>query len=354
MKRVSSALAAALLMAMPAAAQERDCRDDRGNERCAAEAVAAQNRLFGLTDIAELNREGAYVRRAVFVDGYGNDLLAISFIRRRGEGPVLEMAAPHSANPRMAKLTAALSSRLWERAIAADRHFDRLLQPRPREESDDITVCLHGWLARVEASDPARQNPSYVNRFEMPAIMRTAMGSACADDLAMAYAFELAELALAAAPNCDLISEQGQRNTVTRLADCLTLSGDRVAAARAHNEAQALRFLGHSSTRDAVELHRLFVDYGTARFEDRSLGHGRGIPAELGALFNQWEFVYVQPLRFNGIDAEHVEMIGYVERRLEDQEFSERADLRVRWTDVARRPVIESLEIGEFRRLPES
>lgn len=91
----------AMLVSTPeAAGQSRvapECSDDNGVDRCSAEQHRRVLDLFGLNPIEEHVRAGDQVRRAFYVDGYGGDLLALSFVRAPGRDPRFTSTFPGSA-----------------------------------------------------------------------------------------------------------------------------------------------------------------------------------------------------------------------------------------------------------------
>lgn len=199
-----------------------DCFDDNLTDRCAADEQARVRTLLGVAPIEEEAAAGAEVYRVFFVDGYGRDMPALSFERRPNEPPkvVIYGQGRQRSGP--------VSSETWERVVSRSRHAARAItEPAPKPDGpDDIVICLHSWLATFEATSDYRGRPDIRRRTE----------DACHHGVTMEYAFELAALAVSSLPACDRLKAENHRNDVSRLAACLGLYGDAVAAADLFNE----------------------------------------------------------------------------------------------------------------------
>lgn len=353
MMRFWTALIGLYAMTSQATAQEQMCTDDRGAERCHASAIAEQDRLFGLQPIATLAEQGTSVRRAVFVDGYGRDLLAISFLRPRGGDMLVEIRAPGRNGQSPATASIALAPTLWQEIGAQGRHFDRLLAPRPTaSDNDDIEICLHSWIVRVEVHDPAQLATNVAAELMVPASTRTAVEDACGDGLAVTYAFALADHAMRAMPVCQLVSELRQRNAVTRLADCLLLSGDRAAAARAMNRATEIGNL-RSPFGPEPNLSLLFAEDSRMVVEGQIRAQDwQG--SDFRAWLSQFRAATLSFASFNGLSPDIVESHGVLQIRRDEDGPNEIASFRLRWTQQLGRAVIAELIIDAFRPMAEA
>ena len=230
MLRTMAAGAVLVLMSVsgPAFAQAApSCTDDRGKERCTADARAAQRALYDLPPIETYAAEGALVRRAFIVDGYGRDQVAISVERTPGKDPLVRVRArrPGAAARGFAEMTAPVPGRVWDELVEAGERFDRDLAPKA--EGDDVAICLHGWLTTVEVSDAGGK-------------VRARTHDACDEGLAWDYAFLLSRRAVELLAPCQALDPRHYRNAPMVLVACSTLEGDRIAAAavlNAYNEA---------------------------------------------------------------------------------------------------------------------
>ena len=213
-------LPTALLLPLLAMAQSADCRDDRGQDRCAAESQSRQRAGYGVPPIEELARGKAHVLRVFFVDGYGQEAGLIAALRAPGAEPRVEVYRFRPQGVREATpMAAPLAPGEWQRLIGEARYVDRSIAAAPGPEAQ---ICLHSWLVTVEVADPDGK-------------VRRRTQDACSDGPAVLFGFALARTAVAAIPACGLIKDSTTRNDVTRLASCAGMGGDRAAAAEAWN-----------------------------------------------------------------------------------------------------------------------
>jgi hypothetical protein len=241
-------IAAALLLfaagfAGPEAAGEqphaRDCSDDRGVNRCAADQQRRVRALFGVRSIEEHRDAGDQVRRAFYVDGYGQDTVAIELIRSKGADPMLRVHFPQQeGRARPEPLTAAIGSELWSAMLRRSEHFDR--EPAPERaqgkngDGEAILLCLHSWFYTVEATDPGQ------GRWAAKPVRRRTE-DACDNGLAEAFATELGAMAVPLLPPCAALDRKQHRNEMALLKVCGYLTGDRLAAAAVMNHIETLR-----------------------------------------------------------------------------------------------------------------
>ena len=237
--------ALALCMAAPALGQvpdesadadetvwDRNCGDDSGTDRCDAEVQAGMRALYGWESAEALLEQRVQFRRLMMVDGYGRDVLGLSFERPPGASPKVVVEVPvDPERPAMtdpsAPLTAILSEDRWNEVLALTRHFDeQLAREVAKEESKGgrITICLHSWVAVMEAGDPKLTGRE-------DAKLRADTEDACVNGLTMAASFQLADLAFEALPECQSLRLEDYRNRFMLLNHCKRLGGDRIAAA---------------------------------------------------------------------------------------------------------------------------
>jgi hypothetical protein len=235
---------ALMIWAGPASAQElvddvyaRGCGDDRGADRCAASTQAKMRASYGIEDPAVLLKSGVTARRAMFVSGYGADVIAVTFIRKPGSSPSVEIRTPCPDGKNCdAPLSAIISPETWTRVIAKSENFDQKLQKEQKgvdEEKAPAMICMHSPGVVVEAIDPPQlyQNtmpPVYTN-----AKIRSDTEFACQFGLASPYATELLELARQNLPECRGLSDS-RYSDATALSICAGLKGDKHAASEAY------------------------------------------------------------------------------------------------------------------------
>ncbi|MEP2809366.1 hypothetical protein [Parasphingorhabdus sp.] len=174
----------------------------------------------------------------MFVDGYGNDVVAIEFARKPGRSPRVKIETPKSPEGiQPAELSAGIGQRDWSQIIGRSRLFDqklaRELEKSKADGSGEITICLHGWFIVAEAGDAESLQPNVVGQQIKPASIRRDAESACAGGLTVPYAFQMADVALKLLPECQSIEKESVRNVPKLLARCNLMRGDRLAAADA-------------------------------------------------------------------------------------------------------------------------
>jgi hypothetical protein len=230
-------LAALILLLIgtgPAVARTAECSDDRGVDRCAPEQHRKVLELFGMQTIEHHRDRGDQVRRVFYVDGYGQDLLAIAFLRAPGRDPAVFVHYPqHQGEPQVEPLQALVPQSVWEDVLRRSAFFERPLAPI-KGKTDDLLLCLHSWVYTVEANDPARPDGDAGS-------LRRKTADACGDGPAEAFSDEVQRAALALFPHCSRLDSTQYRNEVTQLSACRLLAGDRIAAAEVMNRAQAFR-----------------------------------------------------------------------------------------------------------------
>lgn len=296
-----------ILLAILAPPGSEGCRDDRGVDRCAAEQQARTRELYGVKSIEEHAKAGDQVRRVFYVDGYGRDLLAISFLRASGEEPTVFVHFPRRAEePVRPPLRAAVPHAVWTDVLRLSELFDRRLAPKAKEVPE---ICLHSWVYTVEANDPKRANLS-------PASLRRATEDACADGLVEAFAREAEKAALPLFPHCDRLDPKLHRNPATQLFNCRILAGDRMAAAEVLNSAEKIRRARTSEDRDdlgGLFAHRTIIDWQGERIVADSFR----APAIWTSRLEQSGNVALYVHGVTGLAADRAKLTGRLFRRVE-------------------------------------
>lgn len=258
-------LAFLLLQGPAATASERDrnCRDDNGVDRCAADQQRRTRTLFGVRSIEEHRDAGDQVRRVFYVDGYGRDVVLISFIRAPSREPMAYVHFPRrEGQPAQAALEAPVPEAVWDDILRRSALFDRSLAARPPApprpgEGQEIVMCLHSWVYTIEANDPRRRSGD-------PASLRQKTEDACEDGPGEAFAWELQSAAVRLFPACAALDPDQHRNPASQLSACAMLSGDRLAAAAVMNRLN--RFRNAERPQDAHLLAGLF-DFQNPRID---------------------------------------------------------------------------------------
>lgn len=169
---------------------------------------------------------GAEIYRSFFYDGYGRDLLLISFEARPEQSPIVVVSGRDGR-----RVQGAVASADWERIRYEGMFADRTLAPLPEATGlDDVLICLHGWGVLVELVNAEDLNG------DRRTVRRKVQNTCDRDGMAGRYGFRLAEMALKALPGCAELDAESHRNDVARLDACLYLAGNTVAAASLLNQ----------------------------------------------------------------------------------------------------------------------
>lgn len=327
---------------------DRGCGDDRGTDRCASAEHQKMRDLYGIESPDTLLKAGATLRRAMFVDGYGSDVVSVSFIRNPGATPQVEIHTPISegGEPRR-PLSASVSAEIWDQVIAKSRFFDeKLARELPTDQPDELmNICLHSWFVVAESVDPPRVIPNLIAgsgseaKKRSPLLpvkadmekgkIRTASEDTCTKGLAAAFAFDLADLARSALSECSTLDSNNYRNVTQLLRQCHRLEGDRLVAGEA---SQLLSKLDDALDSESPRnLEWLFVGTGPERatiFKDK-IGTGR--------LSNSM---------ITGIDADHAKITGQVSYFNKDNAI-ETADFSLNLLRQSNGFVIDTFTIGD-------
>lgn len=355
------ALAALLLIlaATPVLAQSDDdlpgppeCLDVNDANRCDPEVQARVRALLGMASIEAEAASGAIVYRAFFVDGYDRDMPAVAFERRPGQSPEVVVYGEEGRSTR-----APVDYETWERVVRDAEYADRVLVPLsessgadPDEES--VVICVHSWVQTVEVANGPRE------RFvEEPVRRRTE--SACDGALTTRYAFLLADLAVEQIPWCRRIDADTERNSVTRLATCLMLSGDRLMAADLYNERLADSHwmrgddLSASDIRAQLALDREFVLLWDGQ-EVRN-GDWRDNPVGTFLRARIAEFAYLRfwPVDIEATSPHRVLVRGIATAAADDQRVTADYSQTWVWDPYGLRWSLSAMTVGPFAPVPD-
>jgi hypothetical protein len=263
------AIAFAVFLWFPAplwaqASPQPDCRDDDGTDRCAAAEQRRMRDSFGVRSIEEHRDAGDQVWRVFYVDGYGRDLILISFVRAAGRDPMAWVHYPRrDGEPRTEPLQAPVPQAVWDEVGRRSENFDRSFALFPGEDPALRSICLHGWVYVMESAERRRGRS--------PAPIRRKTESACEDGPGGVFATELQRLTLPLFPHCAALDPEQHRSPATMLAACRLLHGDRLAAAEVLNLAGGFRSLGGSE-----DAHRLAGRFASETEIDWNGEHYRG------------------------------------------------------------------------------
>ena len=207
---------------------EGDCRDNDGVERCEAEQQRRLRDLYGVRSIEEHREAGDRVYRVFYVDGYGNDLILIAFVRTPGRDPTLWVHYPQRpGQPRLEPLQAPVPQAVWDEIVDRSANFERSYAMPAGENPASRSFCLHGWNFTIETVGRRRGRP--------PIEIRRKTENACEDGPGTAYSHEVYRLALPLIEPCASLDPRHHRNAAMILRACGFLHGDRLVAAEVLN-----------------------------------------------------------------------------------------------------------------------
>ena len=219
------ALAFAAVLSGQDPAVSADCLDDNHTDRCDAANRDRMLARFGAPTIEADSATGAEVYRALYIDGYGQELPVIAFERRPGHPPQAVFYAVDGQ-----RLNAPLTDAQWKRVQRESRFADQeVLAPEPPGMPGGIRgICLHSWVTTIEmANAPAGRSAT------TPVRRRTE--DACAGGLTTQTALLFGDLAVDAFPQCSLLDQTYYRSLVHLLAACASLEGDLHVASELRN-----------------------------------------------------------------------------------------------------------------------
>lgn len=284
-----------LLFLAPAPALAQSGADDRcgGQDAAACRWIRAALDRFGLPTAESRAAAGEEIRRALFVGPWNNPIVAVEYRRAPGHDPSVAIYGGREAREgEDGIVSASVPLAEWDRLGAAGRFFDRALAPEPAEPDGPIMVCADGETILVETTDPAAWAPAQR--------LRRRLAGSCPDNLASAYASALAAAAVRLLPGCAGLAPRGPGNAPTLLRDCLSLAGDRMAAAEVHNRLADLRRAAEQDRPADLFARDLVVDW-----------NGTPIPARQASIAWLYHFY---PHRLFGENGRRVRVEGALAR----------------------------------------
>lgn len=220
-------LAAMLLAGPPEAAAkqpefDRACMDARGRDLCRSEIFDAMRARVGAPSAESLARDGMEGVRVFMVNGYGVDQPMVAILWTGGAAPVIE-ARIDRGEDRPSTIT--LPGNHWHRATTGT--LIRLVRISPSRQAveqglnakGELAICLHAWVAVVEAIEGGRVHRRVRN--------------ACGDEPIFDGAFQFATVALGVSEACSAVDADSYRNDWGRLAVCPAIVGPNVNGAAA-------------------------------------------------------------------------------------------------------------------------
>lgn len=337
------AFALFVLLVVPIQAQRSQCTDGVLEEFCGPERQRTLQELYGVVSI-EVNRAaGDQVRRVFYVDGYGTDTLAVSFLRARGKEPTVSVYLPRKNGQSVEPLVATVPEDTWNDVLERSHYFDRRLVALPPADTGLDTICMHAWTYTVEATDP--QIPGRA----ADGVRRMTDDTCGVDGLVSEYARFLADSALSLLSYCRGLDARLFRNTATMLETCGRLRGDRNAAAVVMNRMEELqRAAGLEHT---VDLRHFF--FGASAVLDWNGERREGDVTDFWTeQFGSRSPFHMEVDRATGEHSRNVRVEGRVVRVSSARRDA--APLVMIWgRDHNNDFVIESVKVGAFTPVPE-
>lgn len=332
---MSIILAAALLTQ---SAWDWRCRDDRGRDFC---DEAVQQEVLGKFNAKHLRAfvsARSKIRRTLIVDGYGRDLALIEFIREEGRDPYFKVSAYGNWSASPAHFEAIISESEWNEAVSQSNQIHLKLVKRDAEQKSQASSippppCLHSWLYWSEAYGEGET--------------RSIVQDACEQSTSHKFAWWAAEFALEKMPFCEELNRREQRTLAHVIKSCLSLSGDRAAAAS---------YVAYRSSSDrwgpASPLSYRFYSNGKLTMGGRRL-EGSGAQAAWDAMGGEGQSISVSLDRIHATRSTAVELSGRVLRYDEDGPAKgsyEAAPMEAIWSRRAgdRYWKIVGVTVGEF------
>lgn len=254
---LAALLALGLFAAVPQDPYPPECEEDDETPACAAALLAQRLSTFDAPPIEAEAATDAVVMRAFVSNGYGRDIVLISFEMRPDQPPMVVIKGRNGA-----RLSHPISGADWDRAMSGSTNADRLLSPVSRvTNGDEIFICMHPWGAQLEMANTQNANGDTIP-------VRIKAERSCDEDgLALRYAFDLADIAVKAIPACADLDPDKHRNAPSRLSACLLLRGNTVAAASLMNERGEPPSQAYGHLPDEEEWARWLATDSTSRLD---------------------------------------------------------------------------------------
>lgn len=322
-----------------------DCLDDNHTDRCDAANRDRMLASFGAPTIEADAAAGAEVYRALYIDGYGQELPVIAFERRPGQPP---QAVFYGANGQ--RLNAPLGNEEWRRVQREGRFADQQVPaPSPPGTPWIGAICLHSWVVTIEMANAS------VGRSESAPVRRRTE-DACAAGLTTQTAFLYSDLALNAFPQCNLLDRTNFRSLVHLLALCASLEGDVHAASELSNTLDQRSRTGTEAIEPTLRWAR-YLGMNAVTTLDwngeviRAPLHGKQVAAFLAARQTEQRWT-LRPRSVRGENAREVIVAGTAERSgpSVDGGQAAQADYTQRWVwDPAGLSwTLRSMTVGPF------
>ncbi|TPG20107.1 hypothetical protein EAH87_09980 [Sphingomonas koreensis] len=301
---MSIILAITSILAMGAygsqASVESLCAANKTN--CGSLGGPEQRASQGLESLEDLVKQNVHIIRVFTQSGFGNRYATISFVRRPGQEPTLEIASvANPANKPALSIPIPLDD--WLDANSAVAFFDADVPARPKADGRMLALpCLHPYLQRVEVVDRPETNG--------PMRIRQNAQSQCGYGPTYAAAVQLLRRAKRLIPACALLNDDDFADVAWLLSFCASINGDAVAVAQARN-VYGNPWLERPRSSDYGQfLEHYFYDFAEMTWPDEPTVNGEQSVANLwAAKFSKLQLI---PKKWTGLDGDHVEIKGVI------------------------------------------
>ena len=302
------------------------CADDSGVNRCDADQRQRMFERYSLPSLALAMGDNQTIIRIFYIDGYGRDLVAITFVRDGNGTDRTSIAYPSDgAGALNEALNAPFPAAAWSDLRQRAEPLFANPETSERKASEPPSICLHGWMFDLESADRARSDNSVHARKRIV--------HACDDQMVPRFALDAAAVALEQFPACAALDPAQYRHAPSRLSACRLLNGNQLEAASVMNRGSKFRMIKDGA--DAVKLADMFTS------DANILWNGRSSANENAASFwarhaggpRGWTNLNVKSI--TGVEKGEVTLTGMLSRSIDTDRGaatgSETADVEQIW-----------------------
>jgi hypothetical protein len=258
--------------------------------------------LYGVQSIEAHQATGDQVRRIFYVDGYGRDLIAVTFLRPRRGAPLVSVHYPRQRSGEMPDaLRIPVPRPVWAQILSAADTFERTVPGR----GDPQSVCFHSWVWTIEMADPVRTG-------SRPPGVRREVEDACALGPGERYADALASAALTLLPACAMLDRFWYQDAATKLAACRILHGDRLAAAEVLNGANSFRRI--ERTENVWRIAALFDEHSALDWNGEHAAGAAGASFWIAHVIQNGSWASFYSEAVDGLGPDRVRLTGSLGR----------------------------------------
>lgn len=321
---------------------DRACMDDYGRDLCDEDIWTEIVSKFRLEPAELVQRQGKRGVRVFTVNGYSNDMPAISILATRfdesGEPEDAELEVLRERFPDEYKaMPPSLKREAWSNLYGWAADLQELVAASPERQPDEesereaetgdriVSICLHAWVTVTESLTDEG--------------VRRRIRNACGSDPVFEASFAMSGRALLGFPHCNHLDPANHRNESTQLSRCFSLVGsNKIAAADVAS-------IFDSAIEDVADLKTyLAPDVRLTRPGRTPVSGASGVIATL-ADPGFAEFDLNAGLLLG--EADRVIATGWLDRNIEGG--FEAADLEISWRKTNNTWRIASINVGPLK-----